>query len=59
MPIVVGCGRSGTTLLRAMLDARVSTLADLSRVPGVGAAKLDRYGEAFLSALKELAREAA
>lgn len=47
------------SVLRAMLDARIATLADLSRVPGVGAAKLDRYGDAFLSALKELSREAA
>ena len=47
------------SVLRAMLDARVTTLADLARVPGVGAAKLERYGEAFLSACKELDREAA
>jgi len=47
------------SVLRAMLDAPVRSRTDLARVPGVGAAKLERYGDAFLAALKELDREAA
>ena len=53
---------AGNTLVIAVPTGNpggVATLADLARVPGVGAAKLERYGETFLSTLKELAREAA
>ena len=39
------------TLLE-MLRVRPSTLADMGRISGVGARKLDRYGEAFLAVLK-------
>jgi ATP-dependent DNA helicase RecQ len=38
--------------LRAMAEARPSTLQALSQLPGVGAAKLDRYGEAFLQVIQ-------
>jgi ATP-dependent DNA helicase RecQ len=37
--------------LRGIAEARPRTLADLSRVPGVGEAKLLRYGEAMLAAV--------
>jgi ATP-dependent DNA helicase RecQ len=37
--------------LRAMAASRPDTLAALGRVPGVGAAKLDRWGPAFLAAI--------
>ena len=37
--------------LRAMASSRPDTLPALGRVPGVGAAKLDRWGEAFLAAI--------
>ena len=35
-----------------MIDRMPSTKAELLEVSGVGPAKLDRYGEAFLTALK-------
>ena len=38
--------------LRAMAEARPATLHALARVPGVGAAKLERYGEAFLEVIE-------
>lgn len=38
--------------LKAMAQIRPASLADMSVLPGVGAAKLDRYGEAFLAVLK-------
>ena len=38
--------------LREMADKRPHTLAELSCVSGVGKAKLDRYGELFLSAIR-------
>ena len=37
--------------LRAMATARPATLGDLGRVSGVGARKLEAYGDAFLEAL--------
>lgn len=40
-------------VLWEMIDARPSTLGRMLDVPGVGPAKLERYGEAFLEALKE------
>ena len=39
--------------LQAIADARPSTAAELSRVPGVGAVKLDRYGAAVLEICAE------
>ena len=41
-------------VLHAMLDRRPATLAEMAEVPGVGAAKLQRYGAAFLEALGRL-----
>ncbi|KPF78210.1 ATP-dependent DNA helicase RecQ [alpha proteobacterium AAP81b] len=38
--------------LRAMAAARPKSLAELGRVPGVGASKLATYGEAFLVAIR-------
>ncbi|WP_223879249.1 DNA helicase RecQ [Chitinimonas arctica] len=37
--------------LKAMLDAKPATLADMAHISGVGAQKLERYGLAFLDAL--------
>ncbi len=37
--------------LKAMLDAKPGTLADMAHISGVGAQKLERYGLAFLEAL--------
>jgi ATP-dependent DNA helicase RecQ len=37
--------------LRAMAASRPGTLAALGRVPGVGAAKLERWGDAFLAVI--------
>jgi ATP-dependent DNA helicase RecQ len=39
-------------VLREMASRRPSTLAQLLDVPGVGPAKLERYGQAFLTALR-------
>ena len=41
------------TTLVAMATRRPGSLAELGRVPGVGAAKLDRYGAAFLAVVAE------
>jgi len=41
------------SVLRAMVAERPGTLAELARVPGVGDAKLERYGAAFLQVLRE------
>ncbi|CAA9509392.1 MAG: ATP-dependent DNA helicase RecQ [uncultured Sphingomonadaceae bacterium] len=41
------------SVLRAMALARPATLGELGRIAGVGAAKLERYGEAFLEVLRE------
>ena len=38
--------------LREMADKRPRTLAELASISGVGKAKLDRYGELFLSAIR-------
>ena len=40
--------------LKEMLHARPKTLDDMATVPGIGQAKLERYGEQFLNVLKEL-----
>jgi ATP-dependent DNA helicase RecQ len=37
-----------------MLETRPSTIGQMLDVPGVGPAKLERYGEAFLEALREV-----
>jgi ATP-dependent DNA helicase RecQ len=39
--------------LREMAALRPSSLAGMAEVPGVGAAKLDRYGAAFLEVIRE------
>ncbi|WP_148252857.1 DNA helicase RecQ [Aidingimonas lacisalsi] len=40
--------------LKEMLHARPRTLDDMATVPGIGQAKLERYGEQFLNVLKAL-----
>ncbi|MFO7788444.1 MAG: HRDC domain-containing protein [Halospina sp.] len=40
--------------LKEMLHAKPKTLDDMATVPGVGQAKLERYGEQFLNVLKAL-----
>ncbi|KAA8985466.1 DNA helicase RecQ [Halospina sp. K52047b] len=40
--------------LREMLHARPKSLDEMASVPGIGQAKLERYGEQFLNVLKEL-----
>jgi ATP-dependent DNA helicase RecQ len=35
--------------LRAIADARPRSLQELARIQGVGAAKLERYGDAMLA----------
>ncbi len=37
--------------LRAMAATRPATMAEMARIPGVGARKLDAYGAAFLAAI--------
>ena len=37
------------SVLAAIADARPRSLQELARVPGVGPAKLDRYGDEVLS----------
>ena len=39
--------------LREMAEAKPVSLSALGRISGVGAAKLERYGEAFLEALNQ------
>lgn len=39
--------------LEAMADSQPVTVTELKRIPGVGEAKLIRYGEAFLKVLRE------
>jgi ATP-dependent DNA helicase RecQ len=39
--------------LREMAELRPASLAAMAEVPGVGAAKLERYGAAFLEAIRE------
>ncbi len=43
------------SVLRDMAAARPDTLSALSRISGVGARKLDAYGDAFLSVIREAA----
>ena len=43
------------SVLREMAAARPATLADLSRIPGIGARKLADYGDAFLQVIHEAA----
>ncbi|XOZ34515.1 DNA helicase RecQ [Halomonadaceae bacterium KBTZ08] len=40
--------------LKEMLHARPKTLDEMAMVPGIGQAKLERYGQQFLDLLKEL-----
>jgi superfamily II DNA helicase RecQ len=44
--------------LRGIAEARPSTLAELSRIAGVGETKLQRYGAAMLAALATASGEA-
>ncbi|MDX1568885.1 MAG: DNA helicase RecQ [Xanthomonadales bacterium] len=44
--------------LQAMVVEHPETLAELAEIPGVGAKKLERYGEIFLGALQEALAEA-
>ncbi len=44
-----------STLLE-ILNQRPGSLTEMSRISGVGAAKLERYGDAFLEVLEEFAR---
>ncbi len=39
--------------LAAMVTGRVDTLTGLSAIPGIGAARLDKYGKLFLELLAE------
>lgn len=39
------------TTLKAMAAAKPQSIDELAALPGVGSAKLQRYGEAFLQAL--------
>jgi DNA helicase-2/ATP-dependent DNA helicase PcrA len=43
------------TTLAEIADRRPRTLAELGRIPGVGPTKLERYGDAVLTALSEVA----
>jgi len=40
------------TTLRAMALARPQSIADMADLPGVGEAKLNRYGAAFLEVIR-------
>ena len=42
------------SVLHDMLNRRPASLEEIAEVPGVGAAKLQRYGKAFLEALRAL-----
>lgn len=44
------------TTLFDMLERRPETLEQLAEVSGVGAAKLEKYGEIFLQTLREIAQ---
>ena len=37
-----------------ILDKKPNSLAEMAEINGVGAAKLEKYGETFLAALREL-----
>ena len=43
------------TTLEAIAEQRPSTLAELAAIPGVGPAKLERYGAELLQALEQAA----
>lgn len=43
------------TTLRAMAEAKPKTLDAMGKLPGVGKAKLDRYGASFLSVIAKAA----
>jgi ATP-dependent DNA helicase RecQ len=45
------------TTLQELLERRPATLDEMSQVSGVGAAKLERYGEIFLEVLNSLPRD--
>jgi ATP-dependent DNA helicase RecQ len=45
--------------LREMAALKPSSLSAMAQVPGVGAAKLERYGPAFLTVIREATHEAA
>ena len=40
--------------LRAIAEARPGSLDELARLPGIGAAKLDRYGAAMLAVVRDI-----
>ncbi len=40
--------------LAAMVAERPQSLAEFARLPGVGEAKLERYGEAFMAVIREM-----
>jgi superfamily II DNA helicase RecQ len=42
--------------LAAMVTGKVDSLTAMGTIPGVGAARIDKYGAAFLAALKNVAR---
>ena len=42
------------SVLHDMLNRRPASLEEIAEVPGVGAAKLQRYGKAFLEALRAM-----
>jgi len=42
------------SVLHDMLDRRPTTLEKMAEVPGVGATKLQRYGQVFLEAIREM-----
>jgi ATP-dependent DNA helicase RecQ len=44
--------------LREMAELKPTSLASLSRVSGVGEAKLQKYGAAFVSAIRSFEGEA-
>lgn len=44
--------------LHEILERRPATLEELSHINGVGAAKLDRYGETFLAVIRDLGKTA-
>jgi len=41
--------------LREMAERKPATLDEFASIPGVGQAKLDRYGNTFIAAIKQIA----
>ena len=39
--------------LRDLAHARPTTLSEMGRVPGIGAKKLEAYGDAFLAVIRQ------